>query len=137
MSYTSIRTAIASKLSGITSIASVHLSHTENPAGFPAASFEPSSHENIIFTNTDNLRSHNFDIVLYQEYTTIDRDTAVGLLCGVADDVITAFDTDYNLGGACDFCLALPGSWGEFTGSNGKIIYAMLTLTAKKEVDVS
>lgn len=136
MSYSTLQSAVVAKLQTVSELANVFASHRENPTGFPSASCEPSSHENVIYTNTDNLRSYIFDVIIYQEFSTISRDEAVQILAKATDAVITAFDTDYNLGGACDFCLALPGAWGFFESGNANVIYAQLTLTCKKEVTV-
>lgn len=134
MSFVSLRTAIETKLNTVTELAVVKDIHTGKLSGFPAATFEPSGHENEYYTNADNLRGYAFDIIIHQEMENAGRDTAVGILAASVDAVVTAFDTDYNLGGACDFCLALPSAWGEYTGENGAVKYATLTIICKKEV---
>lgn len=134
--FTSLRAAIETKLNSISELSTVLRTHLGNMDGFPCATFEPSKNDSVLYTNTDNLRDYAFDIVIHQEMENAGRDKAIEILCIAVDAVLTAFDEDFNLGGACDFCLALPSAWGEYTGDNGAIKYAMLTLVCKKEVMV-
>ena len=136
MPFASLRTAIETKLQGITALKAVYDVHTPAIKGYPAATFEPSGHENIFYTNTDNLRSYAFDIWIHQEMKFAGRDNAVRILSDIVDAVVTAFDTDYNLGGACDFLVALPSSWGEYVGDQGAVKFATLTLVCKSEIQV-
>ena len=140
MSFTSLRSAINSKLSGLTGAGKplqvVSQIHTGDLTGFPAATFEPSGNDSDFYTNTDNLRAYAFDIIVHQEIENAGRANAVTILAAAVDAIITAFDTDYNLSGACDFCLALPSSWGEYTGSQGAVKFAKLTLVCKIEATV-
>jgi len=140
MSWTTLRPAVKAKLDSLTGvgqkIAQVLDVHTGNITQFPAVTFEPSSNENEFFSNTDNLRSYQFDIYVHQEITRPGRDVAIDILTGVVDDIIEAFDTDYNLGGAADFCEAMPSVWGEYTGEHGAIKYAQLTIICKIEKQV-
>lgn len=135
--YEQILNAIILKLQTISEINVVEESHTENPTGYPSASVEPSSGENVIFSSRDNLRTYNHEIVLYQEYSTIPRAEAVKILAKVADAVIQAFDVDFSLSGLVHWSLAMPSQWGEFTGTNGKVLYVTLMHSAKTEVAVN
>ena len=138
MSFDSISTAIGTVLATISQLeaTAIYNYHTADLDGFPAVTFEPSSHENVFYTNDDNLRSYVFDIIIYQEFNTINRQTAVDHLRECVDAVITAFDAAYNLSGAVDFCLPIPSSWGEITDAGGNVLYASMSLVCKKEVTV-
>lgn len=138
--FTDIRAAVQAKLDSITGAGKI-LSQTKDIhsgkfSGFPAATFEPSGNTSELFTNEDNLRSYGFDIIIHQEMEVAGRDKAIEVLCLVVDEVLSAFDEDFNLGGVCDFCLALPSQWGEYTGESGATKYATMTLICKKEVTV-
>lgn len=141
MSFDTISAAILTKLQSISEIQIAYDYHKTDLEGFPAATFEPSANTNTMFTNDENLRGYTFDIVLYQEYNTTDRQTAVGILRRAVDAVIEAFDEDYNLsnGGSAvvDFCFALPSTWGEVTMGEGAAKFAILTLVCNKEVSVT
>jgi len=134
--FTDIRAAISTKLGTVSNLAQVKDFHSGKFDGFPAATFEPSGNTSELFTNEDNLRSYAFDIIVHQEMDKAGRDKAIEILAETVDALLSAFDEDYNLGGVCDFCLALPSTWGEYTGDNGAVKYAMLQLICKKEVTV-
>jgi hypothetical protein len=133
MSYFTFQNAAKNKLLAIPQLQTVFGSHRENPSGFPCASVEPSQNENIFITNTDNLTTYIFDIIVYQEYKTIPKDDAILILCLAADAVIEAFDTDETLGGLCHKVRAMPGQWGFYNGNNSNIAYVKLTLACEIE----
>lgn len=135
-SFTSLRSAIETKLGTISEIGEVKDSHQTEFDTYPGVTFEPSGHENNYFTNTDNERRYSFDIIVHQEMEHAGRDKAVEILASVVDAIVTAFDADPTLGGAADFCLALPSSWGEYTGSNGAVKFAQLGYVCVSEVQV-
>jgi len=137
MSFVSLRSAINSKLSGITQLQVVYQIHTSDLSGFPAATFEPAGNDSDFYTNTDNLRGYAFDIIVHQEVENAGRGNAVSILAAAVDAIISAFDADYNLGGTCDYSLALPSSFGEYTGAQGAVKYAKLTIKCFKEVQVT
>jgi hypothetical protein len=134
--FVDIRAAITTKLNSIDNFGSVKDYHTDNVDGYPAVTFEPSGNEAELFTNEDNLRRYSFDIIIHQELENIGRDEAIDILSAAVDATLTAFDADFNLGGVCDFCFALPSTWGEYTSGKAAVKYAMLTLVCNKEVPV-
>lgn len=136
MSWTTLRTAIESKLNTLDKLGTVKDYHTDSLDSFPAATFEPSGNSNNFITNTDNFRGYAFDIVIHQEMGNIGQDEALRILAAAVDQVIEAFDQDFQLGGASDFNLPLPSSWGEYTSGSGVVKYAQLTLVCNKEVVV-
>lgn len=135
--FTSLRAAVSAKLATITELAYVDDVHHTNLEGFPAATFEPSALENIYITTADNERRHVFQIIIHQEMEVGGRENAITVLAAAVDAVVTAFDEDFNLGGAADFCLALPSSWGEYTTGGGAYKYATLQLTCVTETLVN
>lgn len=137
-SFESLTTAIKAKLDGLIGTTSGKLSkvydyHETAPAGFPAASFEPSQLSNEAYTSSDNLRGYAFDIIVQQEFSSMTRQAAVGILRRTVDAIIAAFDADYTLGGACHYTAPLPGQFGFFTGANGAILWASLTIICYDE----
>jgi hypothetical protein len=136
MGFDTLSAAIKAKLQTITELQVVFDYHTSNLTGFPCVTFEPSSNENVFYTNTDNLRSYVFDIIVYQEFNTISRETAIGILRQTVDAVIASFDADYNLSGACDFCMPIPSSFGEVPEAGGNVLFAQMSLVCKAEVTV-
>jgi hypothetical protein len=134
--FQTLRATIETKLNTVSQLATVIAYHTGNIDGFPCATFEPSGNTAELFTNDDNLRRYSFDIIIHQEMKRAGRDKAVDILTKAVDAILTAFDEDFNLGGDCDFCFALPSQWGEYTGDNGAVKYAQITLVCNKEVTV-
>jgi len=135
--FTNLRGVIRTQLESISEIATVYDYHTDNLDGFPAATFEPSRNDAVQYSNTDNLRDYAFDIYIHQEMENVGRDRAIEILCAAVDAVLTSFDENYTLNGACDLLLALPSTWGEYTGGNGAVKYAQLTVVARREVNVT
>lgn len=143
MSFVSLRAAIKAKLDILVTANKIKVAYDyleENPSGFPAAMFEPSGNEGVIYTNADNLRSYNFDILLIQEFETDDRDFAVDNLTALVDEVIQTFEEDTNgtgsFGGACDFSRAINSSWNVANIGTGNVLIARLQLVCVKEVAV-
>lgn len=138
--FDTLTTAIKNKLTALSGsgqiLSQVYDYHETAPAGFPAATFEPSSLSNIAYTTDDNLRGYAFDIILYQEFSTMTRSAALGILRRAVDAIVTAFDTDSSLGGACQYTAPLPGSFGFMEGANGSILWATLTLVCYAEIQV-
>lgn len=139
--FDSLHQAVVAKLNTLVGsgqvLKVVYAYHETAPAGFPAASCEPSGNANLMYTTGDNLRSYAFDIILYQEFSTITREAAVAILRAAVDAVIEAFDADYNLSGACDYANALPSEWGFMEGANGSTLWASLALVCNYEADVT
>ena len=137
--FASIRSAILTKLNGIVGagqpLAQVKAYHDENFTGFPCASFEPSGNENMFYTNTDNLRGYAFDVVVWQEIESGGRANAVTVLTTAVDAIIAAFDSDYNLSGACDFVEPVPSAWKEIVVGEATFKYAVITIKCKAEIN--
>lgn len=137
--WASLRAAINTKLNTLVGsgqpLAQVKSDHDENFTGFPAVTFEPSNLENVFYTTTENLRSYGFDIIVWQEMEAGGRNNAVTVLINAVDAIIAAFDTDYNLGGACDFAQPMPSSFGTVVIGNASFLYAKIVYVCKKEID--
>ena len=140
-SFTSLRTAIKAKLDTLTGtgqpLKQVKDSHDENFTGFPVATFEPSGHENNFYLNTDNQRAYAFDIIVWQEMPSGGRNNAITVLAAAVDAIVSAFDADYSLGGACDFCVPIPSAWGDVVIGNSSFKYAKMSIVCKSEVLVT
>lgn len=140
MTLDGLRTAIKSKLDSLSGSGQVltiaYDYHETAPAGFPAASFEPLGIQNQMFTTDDNLIGYSFEIVIQQEFSSITRSAAVGILCRALDSIIAAFNADSSLSGACNYTIPVNGSFGFFEGANGSILWTTLTLICFAEVAV-
>lgn len=133
MSFTTLKTAIKTKLDSVAELQNAYDYHATDLTGFPCATFEPSGNENVIFTNTDNYRSYAFDLVIYQEFDKTTRQNAVNILAQAVDAVISAFDSDITLGGVCDLLTPLPSSWGVITDSGGSSLFAQIQIVCNVE----
>jgi len=137
-SFSTLHTAIKAKLDTLSGsgqpLAVVYGYHEASPSGYPAASVEMSTLGNDFFTTKDNLRAYAFDIFIYQEFSTIGRESAVGILMDVVDAVVAAFDGDFSLGGACDYCKPIPMQSGYAEGADGSILWAQMTLACYAEI---
>ena len=139
MSYYSIHEALKTILEGISEIQVVYGSPQTNVSGYPACIVEPISHESSIFTNTDNLRTYTFSIVLIMEYTHKPLNQALLDMEQLMDIVIDELEGDYNLDGV------LINGWGSVTegtvvydtDAQGKHIFAQLQWQGRIEKKVT
>jgi len=136
MSYEALITTINTKLSTVTELAVVKKYHTTEFTGYPAATVEMSSNENIEMTTTENLIDYNFDIIVHQEITKAGRSEAHRILAQAVDAIIAAFNNDYTLGGAINFAHAIMGTKGEYQASNSIVLYYVFTLKCVKLVAI-
>jgi hypothetical protein len=134
--FVTLKAAVKAKLETVSILQHVTDYHTADITGWPAATFEPSGNSAELFTNDDNFRGYGFSIVLLQEMSEAGREKAIDILCETVDAVISAFDEDFNLGGACHFMQAAPSDWSEVTMGNGAVKVALINLTCMKEVTV-
>ena len=136
MSFQDIRVAIKTRLESLTGpgnpIAFVYDYHKLGLAGYPSATFEPSSLSSQFLTTRENERTYVFDIVIHQELESITRDEAIASLVTVSDAVIDMFDRDYSLGGAIEYMEAVPAEFGEIATPDGIIAYAKIMLRCHK-----
>ena len=141
--FANLHTAIVAKLNTLVGVGKplgiVYPYHEALPTSYPAASVEMSALGNDFFTTTDNLRAYSFDIFLYQEFSsaTLGRQEAASILMACVDATVKAFDSDFSLGGACDYSKPLPMSSGYAVIGDGSILWAQLTLVCYAEIDPS
>lgn len=140
MSFISLKTAIKNKLDTLKGddqpLVEVYDEHTTELAGFPCATFEPSDLESDFETTTQNFRRYIFRLVIHQEMGKVGRGEAVRILAQAIDLIIDAFDQDYSLGGACNFCNATPSMFGEYETAKGIIKFAEIKLVCNKAVSI-
>lgn len=137
MSFSTLRNTIKTKLDTITKLAAVFDEHVANSGGqFPFATFEPSDLENDYLTNKENIRNYGFRIVIHQEMQNIGRSEALRILLAVVDDIIDAFDQDYDLGGSVAWVSAVPANFGEYGEGTGTTMYAEIKLSCHKVVNI-
>ena len=126
--FASLRTAITTKLQGISALQAVYDSFTANFSGFPAAMFEPAADPSVFADNRDNEHIYSFDLFLVQELNTQGRSTSIGTLVTAVDAVVAAFEGDDSLGGACLYSETMASGWDEVTLSDGPVKYAKITI---------
>jgi len=106
--------------------------HTISTVWFPYVSFEPTTFQADILDNCSNIRTYNFDIVIYQEISVEGRKDSLDIVVRSIEDIIDLFDKNYTLDGtaqwwvqpvSCDFFTITEGS--------GKIMGARVTLACK------
>lgn len=137
MSFNTIRSAIYTKLTGVSELAFVDDKHHVDMSGYPAATFEPVRLDNEFYTSSDNKRSYVFTIIIHQEIDTIGRDEAVRILDAAVDAVKTAFDTDYTLSSTVDYLEPITVDYTEYVEGNASTLAAVLRLSAVKEEQIS
>lgn len=131
--FSTIRAKIKSGLSTITEIAFVYDFHQPNLEGYPAVTFDVSENTGSFLTNKENLRTINFDIVIYQEITVKGLDEATNILDACADKIVTVFEspTYTDLQGEVDWCVPLAGPRGTFQSPQGLVLYQRLSLQCR------
>jgi hypothetical protein len=137
MSFTSLRTAIMTKLGTITQLAFVDDKHHTDITGYPAATFEPVKLENEFYTSSDNKRLYQFTILVHQEMDTIGRDEAIRILDATVDAIKSAFDTDYTLGGVVDYMDPITVDFGEYEEGNASVKVAIIRVAGTAEEQVT
>lgn len=134
MGWTSVRTAIKTKLDTLTGsgqlLGMVADEFTTNITSYPACMFEPSADPSAFFTNVENMHVYTYEIVILQETEslTIGRSEAIRKLGNAVDAVVAAFDNYQTLGGACDYTEAVTGEWFTANAGNGVLVGARITL---------
>lgn len=132
-----IRTAIKTKLDGLSTPAVVYDVFKLNVEGFPAVMFEPTELENTVLDTCNNLRTYRFGISILQE-SNEDKNVPMDILIGVFDQVINAFDNDFDLWGLCEGWVT--PIWGRFwlaETENWSILFVDFTLECKTEYKIN
>jgi hypothetical protein len=124
--WTTLRSALATKLGTVSALSVVYDHFTSNFSGFPACMFEPSADPEAFATNRDNEHVYAFDIYLIQEMKKQGRSASIGTLAAAVDAVQAALDADFMLGGACEYAEAAANDWGEVELPDGPIKYARI-----------
>lgn len=127
-----IRTAIKTKLDGLSTPSVVYDVFKVNVEWYPAVMFEPTSLDNTTLDTCNNLRTYRFAIGITQEVERIERWPAMDILIGVFDEFINAFDNDFDLWGLCEGGVS-PINWNFWVAEmeNGSIIFVDFILECK------
>lgn len=83
------------------------------------------------------MRGYAFDVFLWFEVESGGRGNAETVRCATVDAILTAFDTDYSLGGACDFSLPVTSGGGSVIIGGATFLYAKLIIKAQAEITVT
>ncbi len=135
--YTSIRSAISTKLATVTELFEVFDYDHINFDGYPTATFEPFNNEDIFFTDKDNERKYQYRIILHQEMESGGRQNAIDILVEAVDAVITAFDEDPTLGGVVKACDPITTLWGQDTLGDGAMKIVEIQVVCKDLAEVA
>ena len=136
MSLTALDAAILAKLQAISALQVVQNEFSFELSGYPAVTFETTEGENEPYTNRDNLRSRNYEIVVHHEMWTRGRSFARASLEALVETIIAAFDSDLSLGGTCHFTRPVTWKFGTYTAANGDVMYVILLLKCVIEEQV-
>lgn len=133
-----IRDAIKTKLDRLSTPAVVYDIFKVNVEGYPSVMFEPTSLENIALDTCNNMRTYKFAIGITQEIENIDRDRWMDILIWVFDEIINAFDNDFDLWGLCEWGVR-PINWNFWVAEmeNGSILFVDFTLDCKTKYHIT
>ena len=98
MSFSALRSAIQSKLEGISNIQKVY-NYPATPKQFPAATISPSDAEADYETTDENKRYYGFTVRVFYETKVGGTGNAVSALEGLIDEIVDEFDKDPSLSG--------------------------------------
>lgn len=94
--------------------------HTMANVGYPYVSFEPTDFQAVILDNCNNMRTYNFDIIIYQEISKEWREDSLDIVIKSIEDIIDLFDKNYTLDWlvqwgtqpiSCDFFTLTEANW--------------------------
>jgi len=141
MNWTDLKPIIKEKLETLSGngqkIGQVIGKQTGDIETFPAVTITRGSLFSEPIANSDNKDTYAFTLFIHQEAATIDEEDAEDIVAGVADDIKAAFDTDFNLGGAVDFCKPInTQNWGTYTGEHGVVVYCPMVIECTIETQV-
>lgn len=135
-SFVSIRDLIYAKMQTLTTITSTNVKKyaSENPEGFPCASVEMMGNESQSEDEVNNLRTYLYRVRIFVEMNRegIGQDGAEEVMGGILDEVVSAFDEDYVLGGAIDNLDVVTVTTGYSEIASGLARTAEITLRATK-----
>ena len=100
--YSSIKSAIISKLQGITGLQAVY-GYEKGVLEYPAATVTLDGINTVYETNGEDERKYSFKVRIYQEMEAdaAGASEAEEMLEDLIDSVLDAFENDYDLGGLC------------------------------------
>ncbi len=141
MSFISIRTAILARIATITKIDEVFGYPEPKPTKLPYATVEGLSNESEYADTSDNLRVYKFRIKVFysrtiDETNSGDLENAELAVLRVVDDLLSDFDSNYTLGGACDGIFAVESALGYAETAFGIARTATIELKCRKLVAV-
>ena len=104
--FTTINTKLVTLFATLTGtgkpIQVVYNCPTDKISGYPAIIYYPSSFENSLTTNKDNMKGLNYKIFVVLEANVQGVSTAYSSMATVLDAVIKAFDEGWDQGGSTD-----------------------------------
>lgn len=135
MSVDAIRTAIKTELDTLKGsgkpFGNVYDYFTTTPTWFPVAMFEPTKLDSEFNTNTENLRTFGFQIIILQEMTNENRQSAIDIVTKAFDEVINAFDDNFTLWWVVELVNAVAGEFWDWNFENWPMYYWIINLFCK------
>lgn len=141
MSFTTLRSAINTKLNTISNIQKV-LNYPAVPKEFPGATVVPSAADSDYETTKENLRTYGFTIRVFYK-TEAGLSQAVSALEGLIDEIVDAFDKDPQLSGiswpskyTLIQLIPTPSTW-DFTFVESGYVVADINIKAILSFDIT
>lgn len=120
MSFASIKIPVVSKLESISGLSHVYPYASSKIEGFPAVIVYMADNENEYGDTCHNFRTYGVMVKLFIEQNEWSEESAENLAISLVDTIISEFDEDFILGGACELVRAVETKWGWSELSNGK-----------------
>jgi len=117
-------------------LVAVYAEHTTKTDGYPYATFEPSDIVSDYETTTQNMRKYVFRIMVHQQFSTIDKATAIATTNAVSDAIIEMFEKDWTLGGTVDFTQVAPSIDGDYDTESNTVHMTEIMLSVNKSVSI-
>lgn len=138
--YTTIIPAIKTILEGVTAVQDVYpYPLAGNPKAYPSVVFVPDDLSNAYDTNQTNRKDLRFRMWVVVNLSGTDEETAfTSILPNVVDDIIAAFDENWNggtLNGHRVWHTLESGFWGLSEEQKSLQAFAELVLTVRLSTD--
>jgi hypothetical protein len=132
MTATNTTINILAKIKGIlnasTNLKYVYDYPNSTPQGYPSAVVFRSETQGSFADTSRDERHYLFDIRLMQERLEVGEQSAERILMQLEDELVAAFDADYNLTGSCNWCKPIAFKWGFIQAPSVDIRTAIITL---------
>lgn len=106
--------------------------HTLENTGYPYMTFEPVSFNAEILDTCSNMRTYNFQVLIFQEITeTWWRKEAKEIITKAMDDILNLLDKNYTLDGTVTMVQPVGWTIQPFIINNWKALVCEMTIAIK------